>query len=92
MSTSVQTRTVTVEVRFFAAAKAAAGTTAEVLELPAGTTVEGLAAELGERHGPELAKVLPRCSYLLDEIAVRDTGTALPSSSTVDVLPPFAGG
>jgi sulfur-carrier protein len=91
VSSTVETRRITVEVRYFAAAKAAAGTAAESLGIPEGTTVEGLGALLGARHA-ELAKVLPRCSYLLDEVAVRDSSTPLPAGATVDVLPPFAGG
>ena len=39
-----------------------------------------------------LAKVLSRCSYLCDGIAVRDLGLTLRDAQTVDVLPPFAGG
>ena len=93
MSTPVRDlATLTVEVRYFAAAKSAAGTPAESLEIPSGTTVEGLAALLADRHGPELAKVLARCSFLLDEIAVRDVTRELPRASTIDILPPFAGG
>lgn len=40
----------------------------------------------------ELARVLPRCSYLCDGVAVRDLGMKLHSGQIVDVLPPFAGG
>jgi sulfur-carrier protein len=39
-----------------------------------------------------LAKVLARCSYLRDGVAVRDMATGLASAQTIDVLPPFAGG
>ncbi|PRC60698.1 molybdopterin synthase sulfur carrier subunit, partial [Mycobacterium sp. ITM-2017-0098] len=39
-----------------------------------------------------LAKVLARCSYLRDGIAVRTTATELANAQTIDVLPPFAGG
>ena len=49
------------------------------------------AAELAAR-GPELAKVLARCSYLVDGVAVRDKNVPLSTSETLDVLPPFAGG
>lgn len=85
------TTTVQVTVRYFAAARAAAGVDEESLTLPAATTVAGLAESLSAR-GPELAKVLARCSYLIDGIAVRDRATALLNARTVDVLPPFAGG
>ena len=45
---------------------------------------------LAARH-PELGRVLTRCSFLLDEVAVRDVG-APASGAMLDVLPPFAGG
>ncbi|MEH3130319.1 MAG: MoaD/ThiS family protein [Mycolicibacterium neoaurum] len=78
-------------VRYFAAARAAAGTETETLRLPTGTTVLDVVGELAER-GPELAKVLARCSYLVDGLAVRDKSVPLSTSETLDVLPPFAGG
>jgi molybdopterin converting factor small subunit len=61
------------------------------LSVPAGTTVDGLVTELAGR-APELAKVLARCSYLRDGVAVRDKNAVLQTRETVDVLPPFAGG
>ena len=80
-----------VTVRYFAAARAAAGFDDEILALATGTTVSALVEMLSERD-PELAKVLGRCSYLCDGIAVRDLGMTLVDTATVDVLPPFAGG
>ena len=80
-----------VTVRYFAAARAAAGFDHEIIAVAPGTTIETLVQNLGER-GPELAKVLRRCSYLCDGIAVRDLGMTLSDAQTVDVLPPFAGG
>ena len=85
------TTTMRVAVRFFAAARAAAGTEAEEVIVPAGTTVQGLVDQLASR-GPELERVLARCSYLCDGVAVRDSGMALLNTQTLDVLPPFAGG
>ncbi len=82
---------VKVTVRYFAAARAAAGLDDEIIGVAPGTTVAALLHSLGERD-PELAKVLSRCSYLCDGIAVRDLGTTLGDAQTVDVLPPFAGG
>jgi sulfur-carrier protein len=79
-------------VRYFAAARAAAGTETEHLELPGGRTLEDALAVVRERHGAELARVLERCSFLLDEVAVRDRSAPLPDKATLDVLPPFAGG
>lgn len=82
----------TVVVRYFAAARAAAGVETEKVDVPDGTTVAALLTALGAEHGPDLARVLERCSYLLDEVAVRDRSTVLADGATVDVLPPFAGG
>jgi molybdopterin synthase sulfur carrier subunit len=82
---------VKVTVRYFAAARAAAGFDDEIVGVARGTTVGALLHSLGERD-PELAKVLSRCSYLCDGIAVRDLGLTLDDAQTIDVLPPFAGG
>lgn len=75
-------------VRLFAAARAAAGVA--TLEVQADTVGAALQAAM-DRH-PGLARVLPQCSLLLDEVACRDHGTAITPGSTIDVLPPFAGG
>ena len=80
-----------ITVRYFAAARAAAGPEAEVIKLPAGTTLADLVEGLKSRDA-DLAKLLTRCSYLCDGVAVRDTGMTLSDDQTVDVLPPFAGG
>jgi sulfur-carrier protein len=82
----------TVEVRYFAAARSAAGRDAETVELPVAAGVADLAALLAERYGAEFARVVARCSYLVDEVAVRDHARPLPEGAVVDVLPPFAGG
>ncbi|HLU55522.1 MAG TPA: MoaD/ThiS family protein [Pseudonocardia sp.] len=86
------TTTATVTIRYFAAARAAAGVETEPLELPEGATVADAIAAIRERHGAELSRVLDRCSYLLDEVAVRDHSATVPAGATLDVLPPFAGG
>lgn len=75
-------------IRLFAAARAAAGT--DVLVVPAGT-VESALAEAVSR-APGLADVLPRCSLLLDGVAVHDRSAVAPGGAELDVLPPFAGG
>jgi molybdopterin converting factor small subunit len=82
----------TVTVRYFAAARAAAGLEVEPVEVPVGSSVDILLKTLRARHGDDLARVLDRCSFLLDEVAVRDRDTRLPDGAVVDVLPPFAGG
>lgn len=81
----------TVTVRYFAAARAAAGVDDEAVDVDDAATVADLVEVLRAR-GPELARVLARCSYLRDGIAVRDTTTPLAPAQTIDVLPPFAGG
>lgn len=85
------TSTLTVTVRYFAAARAAAGNDEETIRLRPGTTLAELVAQLGERD-ENLAKVLKRCSFLCDGVAVRDESVALGDAQTIDVLPPFAGG
>jgi molybdopterin converting factor small subunit len=80
-----------VTVRYFAAARAAAGADSESVILRPGTTVADLVQRLAV-PGTRLARVLNRCSYLCDGIAVRDDTKALRSGDTIDVLPPFAGG
>jgi molybdopterin converting factor small subunit len=89
--TDTSTVTITLTVRYFAAARAAAGAETEIVRVPPGTTVAGLVESLGVR-GREFAKVLQRCSFLCDEIAVRDEAQELSNGQTIDVLPPFAGG
>ncbi|MBS4727466.1 MoaD/ThiS family protein [Mycobacterium sp. SM1] len=80
-----------VTVRYFAAARAAAGTEAETVTLPSGATLAELVDGLAQRNA-RLATVLTRCSYLCDGIAVRDDAAPLRPDDTIDVLPPFAGG
>ncbi|BDD81072.1 putative molybdenum cofactor biosynthesis protein D2 / thiamineS [Tsukamurella pulmonis] len=77
-------------IRYFAAARAAAGVSEERVPVPDGASVAEVAELLAERR-PALGAVLPRCSYLLDEVAVRDVA-APASGAMLDVLPPFAGG
>lgn len=85
------TTTVEVTVRFFAAARAAAGNDAETIRIQPGTTIAELVDQLSDRDA-KLAKVLMRCSFLCDGVAVRDAHVALINAQTIDVLPPFAGG
>jgi sulfur-carrier protein len=91
-TTAARTATSTVTVRYFAGAKAAAGTRSEPVELPDGATVADLLTVLAADHGEALARVLAAASFLLDEVAVHDRATVLADGAVVDVLPPFAGG
>lgn len=81
----------TITVRYFAAARAAAGSESEQLTMRPGATVSELVDTLGGRS-QELARVLGRCSFLCDGLAVRDHAQPLQAGTTIDVLPPFAGG
>jgi molybdopterin converting factor small subunit len=83
---------VTVLVRYFAAARAAAGTAEEKISVPADAGVGAVLAAARQTHGPELARILDRCSFLLDQVAVHDAAAPLVTDRTLDVLPPFAGG
>ena len=82
----------TVVVRYFAAARAAAGVEEEKLLVGDGATVADLLEAVRGEHGPELSHVLDRCSFLLDEVAVHGTDTPMRAGQVLDVLPPFAGG
>ena len=84
-----------VEIRYFAAARAAAGTAEEQLDVrcaPTGCTVGAVLEAAVTQHGPGLETVLRRCSYLLDELAVHGRSTPVRDGQRIDVLPPFAGG
>ena len=76
-------------VRYFAAARAATGVAAE--EIPAASLKELIEA-LDLRHGERLTRILGACSFLVDGLSCREPTTTLTEASTVDVLPPFAGG
>jgi molybdopterin synthase sulfur carrier subunit len=89
--TAETARLIDIGVRYFAAARAAAGSDSEGLTVRAGVTVGDLVDELSSRN-PELARVLLRCSYLCDGVAVHDKAQPLHTGNTIDVLPPFAGG
>lgn len=86
------TGTITLHVRYFAAARAAAGTESEDLELPDGATVADAVDALRARHPGSLPRILDAASFLVDGIAVRDRQQPFPAAGELDVLPPFAGG
>ncbi|MEU0335751.1 MoaD/ThiS family protein [Streptomyces sp. NPDC006193] len=81
-----------VTVRYWAAAKAAAGVAEEPCEAD---TLAGALAAVRTRHPGELTRVLQRCSFLVDggPVGTRAHETVrLAEGGTVEVLPPFAGG
>lgn len=86
-------------VRYFAAARAAAGVDEERFDLADGGTLASLldailAVERPEPPAgtPPLARILARSSFLLNEVAARNRAAPLQPDDVVDVLPPFAGG
>ena len=96
---------ITVTIRYFAAARAAAGVAHELLTVPvirpngdqarprpAAGTVASVLDTVADRHGAGLATLLRRCSFLLDEVAVHGRDTVVRDGQTLDVLPAFAGG
>lgn len=83
----------TVKVRYWAAARSAAGRAEDEYADPA--TLAALLDELRARHGEPLAAVLAVSSFLVDAapVGTRDPSAVLvPPGSVVEVLPPFAGG
>lgn len=88
---------VTATLRFWAAAREAAGTAEETVR--AATLAEALDEAVRARGGAQgggaaLGRVLARSSVLLDGVRVSrgDRSVALPEGAVVEILPPFAGG
>ena len=89
---------VTATLRFWAAAREAAGAAEETVG--AATLAEALAEAVRRRGGENgdgaaLRRVLDRSSVLLDGVQVgrADPGAVrLPDGAVVEILPPFAGG
>jgi molybdopterin converting factor small subunit len=85
-----------VTIRYWAAAKDAAGVAAESLD--AGTLAEALSAALDSRdreRGERLRGVLARSSFLIDGQSASGRPhqeIALAETAVIEVLPPFAGG
>ena len=77
-----------VRVRYWAAAKSAAGTAEELLEA---ATLDELVERAGDLHGPGLGAVLARCAFLIDGVRAHGQDP-LAGGATVEALPPFAGG
>lgn len=85
------TATIPVTVRFFAAARDAAGSETTTLVLQPASTLTDAICELSGQSD-RMALVLRKCTFLCDGVAVRDKATVLQAHQTLDVLPPFAGG
>ncbi|ADB30079.1 thiamineS protein [Kribbella flavida DSM 17836] len=76
-----------VTIRYFAAARAAAGESTATAQA---ASVKELIGTVSQGR-PELARVLGICTFLLDGERV-DPSTPLTDGAQVDALPPFAGG
>ena len=79
----------TLNVRYFAAARAAAGKASETVSA---SCVDDALIELCSRHDQRFAVVLRASSLLLDGTRVSDGRAPLTVDAELDVLPPFAGG
>jgi molybdopterin converting factor small subunit len=81
-------------IRYWAAAKAAAGTAEEPYRA---ITLADALTQARQRHGdrPDFERVLSSCSFLVDgdPVGTRNhEAVELAEGGTVEVLPPFAGG
>ena len=86
----------TVTVRYWAGARAAAGTAEDAFEVDADLSLADLVGRVLERHpGDRMARTVAVCSVLVGDRPVRsqdpDTVVIAPGS-VVELLPPFAGG
>lgn len=85
-----------IRVRYWAAARSAAGTAEETVDVDGPLTLADLTAEVVRRHtGSRFADVIGVCSVLVGEepAGSRDPqAVVVPPGSTVEFLPPFAGG
>ncbi|SMQ62209.1 Molybdopterin converting factor, small subunit [Agreia sp. VKM Ac-1783] len=77
-----------VQVRYFAAAKAATGVAEETRPIGDSHTIGALLDELGDNP----RAVFARCSFILNEVSTTDRDIVLKDGDRLDVLPPFAGG
>lgn len=86
-----------VTVRYWAAARAAAGVESDVLPVSGGVTLADVLVRVRDLHAdqPRLDAVVAVCSVLVGD---RPVGSADPArvsvlpGDTVELLPPFAGG
>ena len=86
----------TVTVRYWAGARAAAGTAEDVFDVDADVTLAALVERVLERHpGDTMARTVAVCSVLLGDQPVRSQDPAavvVRPGAVVELLPPFAGG
>lgn len=78
-----------VTVRFYAGARAVAGTNEESVDAD---DIPALLDQLGRRHGERMRQVLDASTLLVNGVAATDRYANMAAHSIVEVLPPFAGG
>lgn len=85
-----------IRVRYWAAARSAAGIAEDMVDAAGPLTLADLTAEVVRRHaGSRLEDVIAVCSVLVGDqpVGTRDPGSVVvPPGATVEFLPPFAGG
>ena len=88
-----------IRVRYWAAARSAAGVAEDTVDVTGTVTLAELIAEVVRRRagsaGSRFEDVLGACSVLVGDqpVATRDPGAVdVPPGATVEFLPPFAGG
>jgi molybdopterin converting factor small subunit len=83
-------------VRYWAAARSAAGIAEDAVDVAGPTTLAELTSEVVRRHpGGRFADVIAVCSVLVGDLPVGPAAraaTVVPPGTTVEFLPPFAGG
>jgi len=77
-----------IEIRYFAAARAAAGVSIQRVEPDSLTQILATVSA----DNAQLAHVIEQCSFLVDSVAVNDMNMPINAGSFIDVLPRFAGG
>jgi sulfur-carrier protein len=87
----------TVTVRYWAAARAAAGVESDTVPASEGLTLADVLASVRSLHAdrPRLGEVVAVCSVLVGDrpVGTSDPGAVvLQPGDTVELLPPFAGG
>jgi molybdopterin converting factor small subunit len=86
----------TVTVRYWAGARAAAGTAEDLFATTGELTLADVVARVLERHpGEQMARTVAVCSVLLGDQPVRSQDPAtvvVRPGAVVELLPPFAGG
>ncbi|QSR32890.1 molybdopterin synthase sulfur carrier subunit [Nocardioides sp. S5] len=86
----------TVTVRYWAGARAAAGTAEDTFEVVGEVTLAELVRRVLERHPDDrMARTVGVCSVLVGDRPVRSQDPAtvvVEPGSVVELLPPFAGG